>query len=29
MSLHAYEQTDWTGYLHQWLAEVGGKRNWF
>jgi len=29
MSLHAYEQTDWTGYLHQWLAEVGGRRNWF
>jgi len=29
MSLHAYEQTDWTAYLHQWLAEVGGKRNWF
>jgi sporulation-control protein len=29
MSLHAYQETDWTAYLHQWLAEVGGKRNWF
>jgi sporulation-control protein len=29
MSLHAFEQTDWAQYLHQWLAEVGGKRNWF
>jgi sporulation-control protein len=28
MDLHAYQQTDWTGYLHQWLAEVGGRRNW-
>ncbi|MBQ0865084.1 sporulation protein [Streptomyces sp. RK75] len=24
-----YQQTDWAGYLNQWLAEVGGKRNWF
>ncbi|CAL9400327.1 sporulation protein [Streptomyces albus] len=24
-----YQQTDWAAYLHQWLAEVGGKRNWF
>ena len=23
------EQTDWADYLHQWLAEVGAKRNWF
>ncbi|WP_329130468.1 sporulation protein [Streptomyces sp. NBC_01476] len=29
MSLDAYDETDWTGYLHAWLAEVGGKRNWF
>ena len=21
--------TDWAAYLNQWLAEVGGKRNWF
>ncbi|RCG26615.1 sporulation protein [Streptomyces diacarni] len=24
-----YQLTDWAGYLNQWLAEVGGKRNWF
>lgn len=24
-----YDQTDWTGYINHWLAEVGGKRNWF
>jgi sporulation-control protein len=29
MGLDSYEQTDWAAYLHQWLAEVGGKRNWF
>jgi sporulation-control protein len=29
MSMHSFEQTDWAAYLHQWLAEVGGKRNWF
>jgi sporulation-control protein len=29
MNLHTYQQTDWTAYLHGWLAEVGGKRNWF
>jgi sporulation-control protein len=29
MGLHTYQQTDWAGYLNQWLAEVGGKRNWF
>ncbi|WNI14931.1 sporulation protein [Actinacidiphila sp. ITFR-21] len=29
MDHHSYEQTDWAGFLHQWLAEVGGKRNWF
>jgi sporulation-control protein len=29
MGLRTFDQTDWAGYLHQWLAEVGGKRNWF
>ncbi|MEU1312067.1 sporulation protein [Streptomyces cinnamoneus] len=29
VDLHAYAQTDWAAYLNQWLAEVGGKRNWF
>lgn len=29
VGLQSYQQTDWAGYLHQWLAEVGGKRNWF
>ncbi|MFG1810271.1 sporulation protein [Streptomyces sp. NPDC049040] len=29
MGMHSFEQTDWADYLHQWLAEVGGKRNWF
>ncbi|SEO74920.1 sporulation protein [Actinacidiphila rubida] len=29
MGMHAVEQTDWAAYLHGWLAEVGGKRNWF
>ncbi|SFF15870.1 sporulation-control protein [Actinacidiphila alni] len=29
MNLDAFEQTDWADYLHQWLAEVGAKRNWF
>ncbi|GGX94108.1 sporulation protein [Streptomyces hiroshimensis] len=28
VDLHAYGQTDWAAYLNQWLAEVGGKRNW-
>ncbi|MEU1675569.1 sporulation protein [Streptomyces roseifaciens] len=28
VDLHAYGQTDWTAYLNQWLAEVGGRRNW-
>ncbi|MEU2794097.1 sporulation protein [Streptomyces sp. NPDC007100] len=26
--LNGFEATDWTAYLNQWLAEVGGKRNW-
>ncbi|MBM9505719.1 sporulation protein [Actinacidiphila acididurans] len=29
MSLHEFDRTDWAGYLHQWLEEVGGRRNWF
>ena len=24
-----FQETDWAAYLNQWLAEVGGKRNWF
>ncbi|MCQ8771396.1 sporulation protein [Streptomyces telluris] len=28
VDLHAYGQTDWAAYLNQWLAEVGGRRNW-
>ncbi|NBM19831.1 sporulation protein [Streptomyces sp. GC420] len=27
--LHSYQETDWAAYLNQWLAEVGGRRNWF
>jgi sporulation-control protein len=26
---HADRSTDWSAYLHQWLADVGGRRNWF
>ncbi|MEU5422576.1 sporulation protein [Streptomyces sp. NPDC001407] len=29
VDLSSYGQTDWAAYLHQWLAEVGGRRNWF
>ncbi|WP_431784917.1 sporulation protein [Streptomyces chumphonensis] len=29
VALEQYHQTDWAGYLNQWLAEVGGRRNWF
>ncbi len=29
VDLAGFQQTDWTAYLNQWLAEVGGKRNWF
>ncbi|MBF6046651.1 sporulation protein [Streptomyces sp. NRRL B-1677] len=29
VDLHAYGQTDWAAYVNQWLAEVGGRRNWF
>jgi sporulation-control protein len=27
--LNSFQSTDWAAYLNQWLAEVGGKRNWF
>ncbi|MFJ9177578.1 sporulation protein [Streptomyces sp. NPDC102360] len=26
---HDFQGTDWSAYLHQWLSEVGSKRNWF
>ncbi|WP_327391899.1 sporulation protein [Streptomyces sp. NBC_01186] len=29
VDFNTFDQTDWTAYLNQWLAEVGGKRNWF
>ncbi|MFI0778457.1 sporulation protein [Streptomyces sp. NPDC021212] len=29
VGLESYQETDWAAYLNQWLAEVGGKRNWF
>ncbi|MDX3851443.1 sporulation protein [Streptomyces sp. AK02-01A] len=29
VGLHDFQNTDWAGYLNQWLAEVGGRRNWF
>ncbi|MFJ5214702.1 sporulation protein [Streptomyces sp. NPDC088354] len=29
VNLDNFQATDWAGYLNQWLAEVGGKRNWF
>jgi sporulation-control protein len=25
----SFHTTDWAGYLNEWLAEVGGRRNWF
>jgi sporulation-control protein len=28
VGLESYQETDWAAYLNQWLAEVGGKRNW-
>ncbi|MGW7417530.1 sporulation protein [Streptomyces sp. NPDC054863] len=28
VGLHDFQATDWAGYLNQWLAEVGGQRNW-
>ncbi|MEU8571431.1 sporulation protein [Streptomyces pathocidini] len=29
VGLQSFQQTDWAAYLNQWLAEVGGRRNWF
>lgn len=29
VGLSDFHTTDWTAYLNQWLAEVGGRRNWF
>ncbi|MFF3398654.1 sporulation protein [Streptomyces sp. NPDC002659] len=26
---HDFQSTDWAGFLNQWLADVGGRRNWF
>ncbi|MGP4001896.1 sporulation protein [Streptomyces sp. 8N706] len=28
VGLHSFQETDWAAYLNQWLAEVGGRRNW-
>ncbi|WP_455357423.1 sporulation protein [Streptomyces sp. SYSU K217416] len=28
VGLNSYQDTDWAAYLNQWLAAVGGKRNW-
>lgn len=28
VGLHDFQGTDWAGYLNQWLAQVGGRRNW-
>ncbi|WP_328402241.1 sporulation protein [Streptomyces sp. NBC_00390] len=25
---HDFQSTDWAAYLNQWLADVGGRRNW-
>jgi len=29
VGLSSFQETDWAAYLNQWLAEVGGRRNWF
>lgn len=29
VGLNDFQNTDWTGYLNQWLSEVGSRRNWF
>ncbi|MFI6703151.1 sporulation protein [Streptomyces sp. NPDC050509] len=29
VGLGDFQETDWAAYLNQWLAEVGGRRNWF
>ncbi|MFJ5706555.1 sporulation protein [Streptomyces sp. NPDC093105] len=28
VGLNDFQGTDWNAYLNQWLAEVGGRRNW-
>ncbi|MFF8292363.1 sporulation protein [Streptomyces sp. NPDC016309] len=28
VGLHDFRNTDWAAYLNQWLADVGGRRNW-
>ncbi|NNJ06396.1 sporulation protein, partial [Streptomyces sp. PKU-MA01144] len=28
VNLHDFQGTDYAAYLNQWLAEVGGRRNW-
>ncbi|MFJ7627918.1 sporulation protein [Streptomyces sp. NPDC097595] len=28
VGLHNFRETDWAAYLNQWLAQVGGQRNW-
>jgi len=28
VGLNSFQDTDWAAYLNEWLAEVGGKRNW-
>lgn len=28
VDLARFQETDWTGYINQWLTEVGGRRNW-
>ncbi|MEU6487099.1 sporulation protein [Streptomyces sp. NPDC046887] len=29
VGLNDFAGTDWVAYLNQWLADVGGRRNWF
>ncbi|MFD5429497.1 sporulation protein [Streptomyces sp. NPDC127084] len=29
VDLHNFQGTDYAAYLNQWLADVGGRRNWF
>ncbi|MBL0778956.1 sporulation protein [Streptomyces albidoflavus] len=29
VGLRDFQNTDWAGYLNQWLSEVGSRRNWF
>jgi sporulation-control protein len=28
VNLQTFQETDWAAYLNQWLADVGGRRNW-